>query len=63
MKKREYRNRDNSVFSDIIRRNLKELEDEEFILQIPLEKEVTDDEREVRTRAGICAYNPRGTSS
>ena len=44
MKKREYRNRDNSIFSDMIRRSLKELEDEEFILQIPLEKEVTEDE-------------------
>ena len=49
MKKREYRNRDDSMFSDMIRQSLKELEDEEFILQIPLEKEVTDDEREVRT--------------
>lgn len=49
MKKREYRNRDNSMLSNMIRQNLKELEDEEFILQIPLEKEVTDDEREVRT--------------
>lgn len=49
MKKREYRNRDDSMLSDMIRQNLKELEDEEFILQIPLEKEVTDDEREVRT--------------
>ena len=29
--------------------SLKELEDEEFILQIPLEKEVTEDERKVRT--------------
>ena len=49
MKKREYRNRDNSMLSNMIRQNLKELEGEEFILQIPLEKEVTDDEREVRT--------------
>ena len=49
MKKREYRNRDDSMFSDMIRQSLKELEDEDFILQIPLEKEVTEDEREVRT--------------
>ena len=33
----------------MIRQSLKKLEDEEFILQIPLEKEVTEDEREVRT--------------
>lgn len=49
MEKREYRNRDNSILSDMIRQGLKELEDEEFILQIPLEKEVIDDEQEVRT--------------
>ncbi len=49
MEKREYRNRDNSILSDMIRQSLKELEGEEFILQIPLEKEVTEDEREVRT--------------
>ena len=49
MKKREYRNRDDSMFSDMIRQSLKELEDEDFVLQIPLEKEVTEDEREVRT--------------
>lgn len=49
MEKREYRNRDNSILSDMIRQSLKELEDEEFILQIPLEKEVTEDERKVRT--------------
>ena len=49
MEKREYRNRDNSILSDMIRQSLKELEDEDFILQIPLEKEVTEDEREVRT--------------
>ena len=49
MEKREYGNRDNSILSDMIRQSLKELEDEEFILQIPLEKEVTEDEREVRT--------------
>ena len=49
MAKREYRNRDNSILSDMIRQSLKELEDEEFILQISLEKEVTEDEREVRT--------------
>lgn len=47
--KREYRNRDNSILSDMIRQSLKELEDKDFILQIPLEKEVTEDEREVRT--------------
>ena len=40
MEKREYRNRDNSILSDMIRQSLKELENEEFILQIPLEKEV-----------------------
>ena len=49
MAKREYRNRDNSILSDMIRQSLKELEDEELILQIPLEKEVTEDEGEVRT--------------
>ena len=49
MKKREYRNRDDSMFSDMIRQSLKELEDKKFILQIPLEKEVTEDERKVRT--------------
>ena len=49
MKKREYRNRDDSMFSDMIRQSLKELEDEDFVLQIPLKKEVTEDEREVRT--------------
>lgn len=49
MEKREYRNRDNSILSDMIRQGLKELEDKEFILQIPLEKEETEDEREVRT--------------
>ena len=47
--KKEYRNRDNSIFIDMIRQSLKELEDKEFILQIPLEKEVTEDERKVRT--------------
>lgn len=35
MEKREYRNRDNSILSDMIRQSLKELEDEEFILQNP----------------------------
>ena len=49
MEKREHRNRDNSILSDMIRQSLKELEDEEFILQIPLENEVTKDERKVRT--------------
>ena len=48
MEKREYRSRDNSILSDMIRQSLKELEDEDFILQIPLEKEVTEDERKVR---------------
>ena len=48
MEKREYRNRDNSILSDMIRQSLKELEDEEFILQIPLEKEVTDHQRHCR---------------
>ena len=49
MEKREYRNRDNLRLSEMIRQSLKELEDEEFILQIPLKKEVTEDEREIRT--------------
>ena len=49
MEKREYRNQDNLRLSEMIRQSLKELEDEEFILQIPLKKEVTEDEREIRT--------------
>ena len=49
MEKREYRNRDNSTLSDMIRQSLEEFKDEEFILQIPLEKEVIEDEREIRT--------------
>ena len=49
MEKREYRNQDNLRLSEMIRQSLKELEDKEFILQIPLEKEVTEDERKVRT--------------
>lgn len=48
MGKREYRNRDNSTISDMIRQNLEKLKDEEFILQIPLEKEVTEDKREIQ---------------
>lgn len=44
MEKREYRNRDNSTLSDRIRQNLEELKDQEFILQIPLKREVTEDE-------------------
>ena len=49
MEKREYRNQDNLRLSEMIRQSLKELEDEKFILQIPLKKEVTEDEREIRT--------------
>ena len=49
MEKREYRNQDNLRLSEMIRQSLKELEDKEFILQIPLKKEVTEDEREIRT--------------
>ena len=49
MEKRKYRIRDNLILSEMIRQSLKELEDEEFILQIPLKKEVTEDEREIRT--------------
>ena len=33
----------------MIRQNLQEMKDQEFILQIPLRKEVTTVEREVRT--------------
>lgn len=49
MEKREYRNNEKTTFSDIIRQNLQEMKDQEFILQIPLRKEVTTVEREVRT--------------
>ncbi len=49
MEKREYRNNEKTTLSDTIRQNLQEMKDQEFILQIPLRKEVTKDEREVRT--------------
>ncbi|MGN8755648.1 hypothetical protein [Blautia sp. HCP3S3_C4] len=49
MEKREYRNNEKPTFSNVIRQNLQEIKDQEFILQIPLRKEVTTVEREVRT--------------
>lgn len=49
MKKREYRNNEKPTLSNVIRQNLQEIKDQEFILQIPLRKEVTTVEREVRT--------------
>ncbi|MDO4647009.1 MAG: hypothetical protein Q4B26_00060 [Eubacteriales bacterium] len=50
MKKREYKEKEvkskktrdeGSALSEMIRQNLQTLEDQEFILQIPLRKEVT----------------------
>ena len=49
MEKREYRNNEKPRLSDMIRQNLQEMKDQEFIPQIPLRKEVTTVEREVRT--------------
>ena len=49
MEKREYRNNEKPRLYDMIRQNLQEMKDQEFILQIPLRKEVTTVEREVRT--------------
>lgn len=49
MEKREYRNNEKPTLSDMIRENLQEMKDQEFILQISLRKEVTTVEREVRT--------------
>lgn len=49
MEKREYRNNEKPSLSNVIRQNLQEMKDQEFILQIPLRKEVTTVEREVRT--------------
>lgn len=49
MEKREYRNNEKLTFSNMIRQNLQEMKNQEFILQIPLRKEVTTVEREVRT--------------
>lgn len=49
MEKREYRNNEKPTLSNVIRQNLQEIKDQEFILQIPLRKEVTTVEREVRT--------------
>ena len=49
MEKREYRNNKKPTLSDMIRQNLQEMKDQEFILQIPLRKEVTTVDREVRT--------------
>ncbi len=49
MEKREYRNNEKPRLSDMIRQNLQQMKDQEFILQIPLRKEVTTVEREVRT--------------
>lgn len=49
MKKREYRSNEKITFSNMIRQNLQKTKDQEFILQIPLRKEVITDEREVRT--------------
>lgn len=49
MEKREYGNNEKPTLSDMIRQNMQEMEDQEFILQIPLRKEVTTVEREVRT--------------
>lgn len=49
MKKREYRNNEKTTLSDMIRQNLQEMKDLEFVLQIPLRNEVIKDEREVRT--------------
>lgn len=48
MEKREYRNNEKTTLSDMIRQNLQEMNNQEFILQVPLRKEVTTDEREVR---------------
>lgn len=48
MEKREYRNNEKPTLSNVIRQNLQEMKDQEFILQIPLRKEVTTVEREVR---------------
>ena len=49
MEKREYRNNEKPTLSNVIRQNLQEIKDQEFILQIPLRKEVTTGERKVRT--------------
>ena len=48
MEKREYRNNEKPTLSNVIRQNLQEIKDQEFILQIHLRKEVTTVEREVR---------------
>lgn len=49
MENREYRYNEKTTFSSMIRQNLQEMKDQEFVLQIPLRKEVTEDEREVQT--------------
>ena len=49
MEKREYRNNEKPRLSDMIRQNLQEMKDQEFILQITLRKEVTTVDREVWT--------------
>ena len=49
MEKREYRNNEKPTLSNVIRQNLQEIKDQEFILQIPLRKEVTTVDREVWT--------------
>ena len=49
MEKREYRNNEKPTLSNVIRQKLQEIKDQEFILQIPLRKEVTTGERKVRT--------------
>ena len=49
MENREYRNNEKTTFSYMIRQKLQEMKDQEFVLQIPLRKEVTEDEREVQT--------------
>jgi len=49
MEKREYRNNEKPTLSNVIRQNLQEIKDQEFIIQIFLRKEVTTVEREVRT--------------
>ena len=49
MEKREYRNNEKPTLSNVIRQNLQEMKDQEFILQIPLRKEVTTVDREVWT--------------
>ena len=49
MEKREHRNNEKPTLSNVIRQNLQEIKDQEFIIQISLRKEVTTVEREVRT--------------